>query len=293
MNILYSVMLVVFLVLLAVLLIRYVNATVDKEFKDLARAVSDDQFRTDELNRVDRLLDGYLPLASDVKPLAGPLSGGRGALPPVLLAVGVILLWGAGSGPEDGRIWFIGAIVCFALAAFVMLFTLRRRKWERLARLLRFRADLKRMGGDRKGAAEDLVELVKLTPWDDAAWAEFSDDLAADGNLPDALNAISQAARLDPRYDEYRMLEASLAIRLGRLEQARTAIEIWKEMDKVRPDDPRPVVYRAALELAEGNRERAAESLRNVLLDPEEHSLEVLDTDQALRDIRDLLPGRR
>lgn len=292
MSIFYSIMLVAFLVVLAILLIRYVNATVDKEFRNLAKAAADDGFRTDELARVDGLLVGAVPLPADVKPLSGPVSGGMGALPPVLLAVGVILLWGMGSAHEERRLWFIGAMVCFVLSALVMLCTLRRRKMERVARLLRFRADLKRMAGDRKGAAADLVELVKLTPWDDASWAELSDDRDAQGDLAGALDAIGQAARLDPMYDEYRMIEASIAIRLGRLDQARTSIEIWKEMDRVRPDDPRLIVYQAALLLAEGHRDEAVATLKNALLDADLQALEFLDTDQALADIRDLLPGR-
>ncbi len=291
MNAYYTMGLLAFLVLAAVLLVRYVHSTVDKEFVSLARAVADGEYREDELRRVDALLAGSLPLPDDVKPLAGPISAGRGALAPMLLAVGVILLWGGGAATEEKGLWFYGGLVCALAAAGIMLVSLRKRKWERVARLLRFRADLKRLDGRRQGAADDLVQLIKLTPWDDAAWAELSDDLAAEGDVESALEAMRQAERLDPRYDEYRMLVASLAIRLGKLDMARDAIKAWVELDGVQPDDPRPVMYRAALELAEGKREAAAQSLRAVLADPDA-PLEYLDTDQALRGVKDLLPGR-
>lgn len=292
MNIYYSLMLLVFLAVLAVLLIRYVNMTVDREFRNLARASTDDEFRGGELTRVDALLSGQLPLPADVKPLPGPLSAGRSAFPPLLMGVGIILLWGGGAVREERNLWFGGGAAAMILAAIVMLFTLRRRKWERTARLLRFRADLKRMADDRSGAAEDLRQLLRLTPWDDAAWAELAEDLAAHSKLEEALDAAGQAARLDPRYDEYRMLEASLAIRLGRLDQARTAMQLWKEASGIDGDDPRPILYQAAIELAAGDREKAAASLKSILLDsPDGPSFEFLDTDQALAGIKDLLPG--
>ena len=288
----YSLALVVFLAVLAILLIRYVNATVDHEFRKLARASSDGEYRKDELASVDGLLAGQLPLPADVPPLSGPLSGGRGAVPPILMGLGVILLWGAGSAPKEKELWFAGSMVSLALSCVIMLVTLRRRKWERTARLLRFRADLKRMDDDRSGAAGDLRQLLRLTPWDDAAWAELSEDVASGGDLEEALDAMGQAARLDPKYDEYRMLEASYAIRLGKLGQARTAIKAWKEVGDVRPDDPRPVAYQAAIELAEGRRDEAAETLKSILLDyPDASGYELLDTDQALNSIKDLLPG--
>lgn len=293
MDIYYSLILLAFLAGMGIVLIRYVNTTVDKEFRNLARAVDDDEFRSGELSRVDALLASQLPLPADVRPLSGPLSSGRSIVPPVLMAVGVILLWGAGSAVREERpLWFYGALACLVLASGIMLITLRKRKWERTARLLRFRADLKRMDGERAGAAADLRELIKLTPWDDAAWAELAEDLNAECRVDDALDAIGQAARLDPRYDEYRMIEASLAIRAGKLDQARGAVDMWVQTSGMDKDDPRPVVYRAAIQLAAGNRDSAAASLRNILLDsPDGPGFEFLDTDQALAGVKDLLPG--
>lgn len=288
----YTIFLLAFLVALAVLLVRYVNNSVDKEFRSLARAASDEEFRAGEIARLDALLKGRLPLPADVQPLPGPASGGRGALPPILMALGVILLWGAGAVQKGRMPWIYGGGAALLLATLIMLLTLKRRTWARTARQLLFRADLKRLAGDRAAAAADLRELLRLTPWDDSAWAELSDDLAAMGDLPGAMGAMEKASGVDPRYDEYRMLEASLAIRLGRLDRAREAIEAWAALDGVAEDDPRLAIYRAALQLAEGNRDSAASSLKKALLDEDAAGLKFLDTDQALAGVRDLLPGR-
>ncbi len=282
--------LLIFLVVVAALLIRYVDLTVDREFRNLARAASDEEFRREELAKVDRRLEDRIPLPEGAARVPGPPSPMGRAIPPILLAVGVILLWGGLFAREERGIWLYAGLASVLLAAGVMIATLERRKWERLARLLRLRADLRRMDGNRPGAAADLRELVKLTPWDDAAWAELSDDLAAAGDIDSSLEAVRQAARLDPRYDEYRMLETSLAIRLGRLDQAREALANWAELDAAGADDPRRAIYRAALELAEGNCEEAALALREVPLDRDDGSLDFLDGDQALAGVRDLLP---
>ncbi len=291
MNLYYAIGLVIFLVLAAILLVRFVNTTVDKEFRNLARAVSDDEYRDGELRRVDALLAGVLPVPAHIKPVSSPSSFGKGAIAPVLLALGIILIWGGLTAQQDRSNWFYGGLACVALSSIIMLVTLRKRKWERVSRLLRFRADLKRLDANPKGAASDLRELLKLTPWDDAAWAELSDDLAGVGQLQEAFDAIRQAARLDPRYDEYRLLEASLAIRLDKLDMARDALKAWTQLDGVRDDDPRLAVYNAAIEMAAGDRDKAAERLRSVLTDHDQ-PLEFLDTDQALRGLKDLLPGR-
>lgn len=288
----YPVILLCFLALLAILLIRYVNNTVDREFRGLAQAVTDPEFRHKEIARADSLLAPLLPLPADVGPLPKPNPGFRGAAAPVLLALGVILLWGGGAAPKDKDTWYYGGLAALVLALLVMLFTLRKRKRLRTARLLLFRADLQRLEGNRRESAADLRELLKLTPWDDSAWAELSDDLAADGKLPEALEAVREAAKVDPDYDEYRMLEASLSIRLGKLGEARDAIAEWTRTAGVAADDPRLAVYQAALQLAEGNREAAEQSLKKILLDHDDSGLEFLDEDQALSGVRDLLPGR-
>lgn len=288
----YTIGLVGFLVVLAVLLVRYVNATVDKQFRSLARASTDEDFRREEIARLNRLLSGLTPLPSDVAPLAGRGSGVRTALPPVLLTVGVILLWGGGAAAERREVWLLSGFAAMGLAALIMLLTLRRRKWARTARLLLFRADLKRMDGDRSSAAEDLRELLRLTPWDDSAWSELSDDLAATGDLDGAIQAMEQASAIDPKYDEYHMLQASLAIRRGRFERARQAMEDWLSVDGVERDDPRLAVYNAALKLGEGKRDEAEAALRAILQDHNSDDWDFLDSDQALNGVRKLLPGR-
>lgn len=291
MNPYYTIFLLAFLILLAILLIRFVNNAVDKEFRSLARAAEDPAYRARELARVDGLLAGALPLPADVRPLPSPKKGLRGGFAPVLTALGVILLWGAGSAKENGRAWLYGGISALALAGVLMLATLRRRKWARTARLLLFRADLKRMNNDRIGAASDLCELLKLTPHDDSAWGELADDLAAQRRFHEALEAIETATRIDPRYDEYRMVQASLAIQMGDLGYAEKAVQNWKNVDSVPEDDPRVRIYEAALQLARGERDGAAETLRTVLLDHDDPGLEFLDSDQALAGVRDLLPN--
>lgn len=287
----YIILLLGFLVLLAILLIRYVNNTVDREFRGLAQAVTDPDFRRAEISRLDGLLTSMLPLASDVEPLPPPGSGFRGAAAPVLLALGVILLWGGGAAQRDKTTWYYGGLAALGLAFIVFLATVRNRQRRRTARLLLFRADLKRLDGDRVGAATDLRQLVRLTPWDDSAWAELSDDLAAEGNLNEAFESIRQAAAIDENYDEYHMVEASLAIRMRKLDEAKDAIAAWTKAAGVAADDPRLTVYQAALQLAEGNRDGAEQSLKKVLLDAD-NDLEFLDEDQALAGIKDLLPGR-
>lgn len=293
MNAHYTVFLLLFVVALAVLLIRYVSLAVDREFRNLALAVEDEAFRRAEIARVDELLSGKLPLPSDVKPLAGRESGGRQAFASALLILGVILLWGAGSARDDVRaIWLYGGVAAFLVAAAAMLLGLSRRKWARVARLLLFRADLKRLDGDREGAATDLHEALRIAPWDDSSWAEYADDLAATGRLSDALEAVKRASAIDPKYDEYRMVAASLAIRTGRIDEAREAVRLWMEIDRVEEDDPRVAVYQAALQLAEGNRDKAKMFLDRALLDKNGEGREFLDSDQALDGVRDLLPGR-
>lgn len=288
----YIILLLCFLALIAILLIRYVNNTVDREFRGLAQAVTDPDFRHAEISRVDALLANHLPLPSDTQPIPKPRTGLRGAAAPVLLALGVILLWGGGAAQRDRETWYYGGLIALALAAAVMLISLRKRQQSRTARLLLFRADLKRLDGDRKNAAEDLRQLLRLTPWDDSAWAELSDDLAADGKLQDALEAAAEAAKIDPDYDEYHMLQASLSIRLGKTEEAKAAIGEWTRVAGVAEDDPRLAVYQAALQLAEGKRDDAEKTLKRILLDHDEAGLEFLDDDQALNEVKELLPGR-
>ena len=292
MNPYYTIALVGFLVVLAVLLVRYVNLTVDKQFRSLARAADDDAFRKERIARLSERLASVLPLPENVPPLPGPKAGLSGALPPVLTVLGIVLLWGGGGGAarEDRERWFYGGLAALGIAVLVMLMTLRRRKWSQTARLLLFRADLKRMDGDRAGAADDLRQLIRLTPWDDSAWAELSDDLAVSGALEDALSAMTHASSIDPGYDEYYMLQTSLAIRLKDFPRARVAIDDWRRAGGVDAEDPRLAVYGAALDLAEGERDAAEAALKAVLLD-KESGWEFLDADQALAGVRALLPG--
>lgn len=296
MNPYYTLALVGFLVLVAVLLVRYVNTTVDRQFRSLARAAEDEAFRKERMALLSNQLAGTLPLPAEIRPLPGPKGGGWRALPPVLTVLGIILLWGGGGGVarEFRTLWLYGGLVALGIAAAILLVTLHRRKWARTARLLLFRADLRRMDGDREGAAGDLRQLLRLTPWDDAAWAELSDDLAVSGELADALSAMSRASSLDPEYDEYHMLQASLAIRLKDFVRARSALADWRQRGGADADDPRLAVYQAALDLAEGRREKAEAAVKTLLPDGDagkDPGWEFLDGDRALEDVRALFPG--
>jgi tetratricopeptide (TPR) repeat protein len=296
MNPYYTIALVGFLVVLAVFLVKFVNRTVDEQFRGLARAADDAAFREQRIAQLSERLGRVLPLPEDVAPLPAPGAGWRGGVPPVLTALGVVLLWGGGGGAarEHRSLWLYGGLAALGVAAVIMLTTLRRRKWARTARMLLFRADLRRMGGDRIGAAEDLRQLLLLTPWDDAAWAELSDDLAVSGELPTALAAMAQASSIDPAYDEYHMLQASLAIRLKDFPRARAAIDGWRRAGGVDAEDPRVVVYRAALELAEGNQAAARAALAEAFAGDagDDGDWDFLDDDQALAGVKTILPGR-
>jgi Cytochrome c biogenesis factor len=212
MNVLLSVGLVVFVVLAGILFVRYVNAVVDREFRNLARAESDGAFRTEELGRVNSLLENVLPFPDALEPMKRPSGFGRGMIAPALFVLGVLLLWGGVSAGAERMTWLYGGLACSAAASVGMLITIPRRKWERVARLLRFRADLQRLDDNAGAAALDLRQLLKLTPWDDAAWSELADDLANSGDRAGALEAIRQAVRLDPAYADYRMQAAELGM---------------------------------------------------------------------------------
>ncbi len=291
----YTIALVGFLVVVAVLLVRYVNTTVDAQFRNLARAEDDEAFRKEQLAGLSGRLAGALPLPAGVRPLPGPRSGGWRVLPPMLTIVGIVLLWGGGGGVarEHRTLWLYGGLCALGVAVLLILLTLRQRGRGETARLLLFRADLRRMDGDRAGSAADLRELLRLTPWDDAAWAELSDDLAVSGELPDALAAMAKASSIDPEYDEYYMLQASLAIRLKDFARAREALSDWRRRGGADAGDPRVAVYQAALDLAEGRREEAQAALRAVFPGGDsgkDSGWDFLDGDKALEGVRALFP---
>lgn len=290
-NLYYTLGLLLFMVAAAVLLVRYVHLTVDEEFRNLARAASDPAFRDGEMGRINALLEGELPIREDAPVLSGPPSALATLAPPVTLGAGVILVWGGVFAQGERRLWLYGGAALSLVAVLVMLATLRRRRWRRVARLLRFRADLRRMNDDHAGAAADLENLLRLTPWDDAAWAELSDDRSSEGRLEEALDAVRHAGRLDPRYDEYKMLETSLNLRLGRLADARAALADWAAAEGAIADDPRRAIYRAAIDLAEGRAGQAAETARRALTGDGRMPDVFLDSDSALDGVRALLPG--
>lgn len=247
--------LLAFLALVAAFVIRYVSATVDREFRNLARAAADAEYRREELARLDRSLAPFLPLPPDVKPVPGPPGGWPRFVPAVLFAIGAILLWGGLFAPPGERgAWLATGGAAIAVSAVIMFATLRKRKLERVARSLKFRADLRRFDANHSGAAGDLAELLSLTPWDDAAWAELAEARAELGQIDGALAALAAASGLDPGYGEYYMASANLLLADGRADEAGKILDDWEARDS----DPRPraaarrLAYRAALALASG-----------------------------------------
>lgn len=285
MLIYYIVALLAFLALVAALVIRYVSLTVDREFSNLAKAATDPEFRKNELAKVNAGLDRLPPLPENALPLPGPSRGAARVAPPLLLAVGIILLWGGLFAlPSERRNWLVAGGLATGGAAAIMLATLRKRRLERYARLLRSRADLRRLDSDHRGAADDLGKLLDMTPWDDAAWAELAESREKLGDIDSALDALDKALRLDPDYADYYMEAVGLALRNGKLERAGEFLSAWEKNNR----DPRPAIesrqacYRAALALAEGD-ERAAETYfrKASALDPEAVET-AMDMDESL-----------
>jgi tetratricopeptide (TPR) repeat protein len=277
--------LVLLVILAAILLVRYVDALIDRDFRELALTAGNPERRKGKIVQLDSFLDRFSPPAESFRPAVGPLPPLVKAMPPLFCLLGVATLIGGFSAGLD-QPWRpeIG-FALFLLAALVSLLTLRRRRWERGARLFRFRADLRRLDGNRRGAADDLLQSLRLAPWDDASWGELADDLAAAGESDQALAAIRQARELDPDYDDHRQAEVSLLLRLNRFAEARKALQNWREI----ADDPRIVIFQAGLELAEGKREQAARMPGGLRVDAP--AIDLAANDPALAGLKSLLPG--
>ncbi|MCC8180725.1 MAG: hypothetical protein LIP23_07455, partial [Planctomycetes bacterium] len=121
--------------------------------------------------------------------------------------------------------------------------------------------------------------------------AELSDDLAPPKRLYEALAASQKAVAIDPRYDDYRMLETSLALRLGRAAQAGEAFSRWEQLAGGEAGDPRLAIYKAAIQLAGGSRDEAAKTLRTAADQDPDLSRELVKLDQALDGLMELLPA--
>ncbi len=278
------VLLLLFLALAAVILVRFVLNTVDKEFKNLARAETDEEYRRAELARLDAFLQPQLPLPLGEMPLTRPKALFR-ALPPIFLGLGMILLWGAAfAPPQEKNNWFASGVVTAAAGMVMLLATLKKRRRERLAALLRSRADLRRLDDDHAGAVNDLNQLLKLTPWDDAAWAELADGQLRSGDGEAALQSLRTAALLDPRYEDYYAEAAGLAIKLERFGEAADILGQWEE----KTEDPRPsakarrTAYQAALKLADNDIEAAKDFYEQAKRLDQEGLQSYMDLDEPL-----------
>ena len=117
----HIVALLLVLIAAAVLLIIYVHLTVDQEFRNLARADSDQEYRREKLVDLDRQLEGRLPLPEQAAPSSKPLSAAGRALPSVLLAVVGILLWGGFFAREAKSTWLYAGLTAMLLAVGIML----------------------------------------------------------------------------------------------------------------------------------------------------------------------------
>lgn len=283
----YSVVgLLAFLALVAALFVRFVLTTVDREFRDLARAAADPERRREELAKVDSRLAPLLPVPDGAEPLPRPGGGWLRLLPAVFLALGVILFWGGlFAPPRDRAVWLIAGGACAAVSACVMLATLRKRRRERFARLLRVRADLRDLDGDYSGSAADLEQLLRLTPWDDVAWSELAEALRGQGDDEGALAAWEKATELDPDYEDYHAAAAGAAIRLGRYAEVERLLAAWE--DRSEGSSPgsaaRLTAFRSAAALARGDENDALVFYRHaVQLDPDAVKVSLdLDSDLA------------
>lgn len=301
MGIYLNLALIIVVIAAAIIFTRYVHGRVDQEFRRLARAEEDREFRSEELARLDRLLAGR-PLipeetAFPADPLPGLASALAALLPPATAALAAALFFleiQAGA-----RRWLGYSLVLMLLADAWLILAMRRRLGrERLARLLRQRADLRRLDVDLAGSAEDLGESLRLSPRDDSSWAELADDLAALGRLEPALAAITRASELDPHYADYLMAKTSLLLRLKRWDQAGKTLRDWRDLGSGRRaggasgagalGDPRLAVYQAALYLAEGKREEIRKRLDKV--DWEDPLLDQAGLDPALAEVKKLFP---
>ena len=305
MGIYQNLALVIIVVAAAVIFARYIYGHVDQEFLRLARAQEDPEYRAGELARLDSLLKGWPAPPDGFKPAAGPLPDPAAMLPGFLLLTPASLLLGSLllGGLENAPNWLWYPLVPVTIVGAWIHFAVRRRLgWQRLARRLRQRADLKRLDNDPAGAAEDLTESLRLAPWDDSSWAELADDLMALGKLEPALAAIAKASELDPHYADYRLVETSLALRLKRWGQARKSLRDWRDLIEGRRsaiggseteagafNEPRLAVYQAALDLAEGEREKIRKYLDQV--DWDDPLLDKAKLDPALAEIKKLFPA--
>ncbi|MDR1612677.1 MAG: hypothetical protein LBT97_07820 [Planctomycetota bacterium] len=295
MNAYRIVALLVFLVAAAALFVRYVYLAVDREFRNLARAENDAAYRGEEIAGIDKLLAARTPIPDGGPALARPSPGGWRLLPPAFMALGVLLLWGSAfSPPGESAVWAWGGVMLAVPSAAAMLFALRGRARERGARLLRYRADLRRLDGDMAGAAADLRQLLALTPWDDAAWAEYADDLAGAGRFGEAREAVGKALALDPGYEDYHCQSISLALRMRRPELAKEDFSAWEA--PIPPGDgargARRLAYSAALAWADGNADAARRSAADAIDLDQDAFWVAVDLDPALHALRDLLDAR-
>ncbi|MDR0361636.1 MAG: hypothetical protein LBJ46_02970 [Planctomycetota bacterium] len=284
-----------FMALSGALFVRYVYLSVDREFRNLARAENDAEYRREELARVDRLLAEAGPPPGGAPPPARPPGNGWRLLPPAALALGALLLWGAAFAPRgEGRLWIWGGAGLSVASAAIMLASLRSRSRERVAGLYRYRADLRRLAGDSAGAAGDLRTLLGLTPWDDAAWSEYADDLAAAGSFAEARDAAVEASNLDPEYEDYRGQAVSFALGMGRPDLAKRDFGAWEiEIPCEREAGAaRRLAYAAAIELAQGDSGGAlARASEAKALDADSFWAAV-DLDPSLFPLRDAVQSR-
>jgi tetratricopeptide (TPR) repeat protein len=138
----------------------------------------------------------------------------------------------------------------------------------------------RRARGDRRGADEIVVKLGEIDPSDvDARLAAarvlaergdtqlaatrfraLHDDLQEKGRSADALNALREAVRLDPKHVASRATLAKAAVAAGDLHTARTYLD-----RETAGDDPTLLIALADLELRSGHLDQAREILPKLL----------------------------
>ncbi|MDR3211521.1 MAG: hypothetical protein LBU79_06360 [Planctomycetota bacterium] len=279
----YLVALVLFLVLFAALFVRYVSFTVDRHFRDLSRAQLDPEYRQAELTRLERLLAPLLPLPEGVGTLPPPARSWFPSPLVILTALSIVLLWGSfTTPPRESRLWLYGGIGCLVLLVLLLVLSLKRRRLERLATLLRQQADLRHFAGDHLGEVADLTTLLSLTPWDDAAWGELAVAKAESGDWRPAWLAWREAEQLDAGYADYHQAAVELALVNQGWEEATISLEAWEAGGGEKIDWVRVQAYRAVIALGRGDAVEARSHLEEARRENPQVLREYLKTESVL-----------
>jgi len=133
-----------------------------------------------------------------------------------------------------------------------------------------FRGKALTLRGDKAGAAAAMQRATDLAPDDTRCWYELGNAYDAIGRLPEAAEAWSRAAELDPWDSRPRRREAVARSRMGDIDGAIRALETLIGTGAREPAHYAPDHLNLAVTLAHrGQIERAVVHLRAAAVDPE------------------------